>query len=89
MMSLQMDLDNPVLMQGFSNLNNTKKKVQSLEVESNSPINKKPPIPVNIVKDKLLNMTIDQKELTRIREIIKDKDKKKKKNTFYSSDESN
>ncbi len=88
-MSLQMDLDNPVLMQGFSNLNNTKKKVQSLEVESNSPINKKPPIPVNIVKDKLLNMTIDQKELTRIREIIKDKDKKKKKNTFYSSDESN
>jgi hypothetical protein len=84
-----MDLDNPVLMQGFSNLNNTKKKVQSLEVESNSPINKKPPIPVNIVKDKLLNMTIDQKELTRIREIIKDKDKKKKKNTFYSSDESN
>lgn len=89
MMSLQMDLDNPVLMQGFGNLNNTKKKVQSLEVESNSPLNKKPPIPVNPLKEKLLNMTIDQKELTRIREIIKDKDKKKKKNTFYSSDESN
>ena len=88
-MSLQMDLENPVMIQGFGNLNNSKKKVQSLEVESNSPINKKPPIPVNIVKEKLLNMTIDQKELTRIREIIKDKDKKKKKNTFYSSDESN
>ena len=84
-MSLQMDFDNQY--SELTGLNNSKKKINSLDDNLNSPVNKKPPIPKNPMKEKLLNMTIDPKELVRIRGIIKDK--KSKKNTFYSSDESN